>query len=62
MNNSIFPTIGEGELTKREYFAAEAMKGLLSGADYDSPESCVHIAVEHADALIKELNKEGGKK
>jgi hypothetical protein len=43
-------------LTKREYFAAMAMQGLLAlgGVVYQSP---VKSAVEYADALIEELNK-----
>jgi hypothetical protein len=43
-------------LTKREYFAAMAMQGLLSlgGVIY---QSTVKSAVEYADDLIEELNK-----
>ena len=43
-------------LTKREYFAAMALQGLLSlgGVVYQSTEKS---AVEAADALIEELNK-----
>jgi hypothetical protein len=43
-------------LTKREYFAAMALQGLLAlgGVVYQSP---VKSAVEYADALIEELNK-----
>ena len=44
-------------LTKREYFAAMAMQGLLS-ADKDfmmKIEDTVRCAVSHADALLKEL-------
>ena len=43
-------------LTKREYFAAMAMQGLLSGPR----ESYIHLASESvmiADALIKALNE-----
>jgi hypothetical protein len=45
------------ELTKREYFAAMAMQGLL--ADYESEyiEDYSKYAVKLADALIEELNK-----
>ena len=44
-------------LTKREYFAAMAMQGLL--ADYESEyiEDYSKYAVKLADALIEELNK-----
>lgn len=43
-------------LTKREYFAAMALQGLLAqgGIVY---QSSVKSAVEYADALIDELNK-----
>ena len=46
-------------LTKREYFAALAMQGLLAGADYQAPlyELCCQ-SVDVADALINELNKQ----
>ena len=45
-------------LTKREYFAAAALQGLM--ADYYNAEgmrSIAEIAVEVADALLAELNK-----
>ncbi|MGB5972696.1 MAG: hypothetical protein WBG38_05230 [Nodosilinea sp.] len=43
-------------LTKREYFAAMAMQGLLaSGADLNSS-ALACDAVEHADKLVKYLN------
>ncbi len=43
-------------LTKREYFAATAMQGILANgeADYDP----ILWAVGYADRLIVELNKE----
>ena len=53
----------EGGLTKREYFAAKAMQGFcsLSGDDVEKynlrPENVAAMAVSHADALIKELEK-----
>lgn len=48
-------------LSKREYFAAKAMQGLLS-CDYvgnvgKSGEEVANMAIEYADALINELNK-----
>lgn len=44
-------------LTKREYFASQALKGLLS-KPYDDPKmKNVINAVKYADLLIEELNK-----
>lgn len=43
-------------LTKREYFAAMAMQGMLS--DPERYGVIAKGAVKFADALIKELNKE----
>ncbi len=43
-------------LTKREYFAAMAMQGLLASGDYT--QDIAHSSVECADALISELNKQ----
>jgi len=47
-------------LTKREYFAGLAMQGILS---YDgqggSPELYAKNAVQFAEALLKELEKDG---
>ena len=47
-------------LTKREKFAESAMKGLCVGyADHSlSKKDLVELAVEFADALIEELDKE----
>jgi len=50
-------------LTKREYFAAMAMQGILSNAEayrnHPSPgEYIIRNAIEYADELIKELNTE----
>jgi len=50
-------------LTKREYFAGLAMQGIVSQdadfikATYDKGYSIASMAVEQADALIKELSK-----
>ena len=55
-NGEIFSTRG---LTKREYFAAMAMQGILSshvGNDYGY-EELADYAIDQADALIIELNK-----
>jgi hypothetical protein len=51
LNNHPSPWIG---LTKREYFAAMAMQGLLSNPNTIFE---THYAVIIADALIAELNK-----
>lgn len=51
---------GSDGLTKREYFAARAMQGLLSNSMYSydvTTRSCSKLAVEQADALIAELNR-----
>lgn len=51
-------------LTKREYFASEALAGLLGNYEAFGPifqgneEGLAEKAVGLADALIKELNKE----
>lgn len=47
-----------GGLTKREYFAAMALQGLSSYAFSTNFSEAASLAVQHADALIKELNKE----
>jgi hypothetical protein len=70
---SAFPTSAEiyGGLTKRELFAAMAMQGMLGqpdDVDDEWPEGVAtfeeilhhqsNVAVQYADALIKELAKE----
>ena len=48
------------ELTKREYFAAMAMQGILSSQTedwYADPSGTAKMAVQLADALIEKLNK-----
>ncbi len=62
-----FPAIGAGKefykgLTKREYFAAMAMQGILSSRELQivlSLDKCsfTEFAVKQADDLINELNK-----
>jgi hypothetical protein len=50
----------EPGLTKREYFAAIAMQGLLAAANPEVFMGTISLAaeaVERADALIAELNK-----
>lgn len=61
--------IRETGLTKREYFAAMAMQGMLSNSKESDPSSewvlsyatrheIAKMSVEQADALVAELNKE----
>jgi hypothetical protein len=49
-------------LTKREYFAAAALQGILAHLEIGNPKYSYTLvaieAVQFADALIKELNKE----
>jgi len=46
-------------LTKREYFAAKAMQGLVTVIHHtDRPYNVAKEAVMTADALIEELNKQ----
>jgi hypothetical protein len=57
-----FAKYGEGAhqkgLTKREYFAGLAMQGMLSNPEtYGDREIMMQVAVENADALLKELHK-----
>lgn len=49
----------EDGLTKREYFAALAMQGLCAnpGCGVTGPSKIAEWAVEQADKLIEELNK-----
>jgi hypothetical protein len=48
----------EEGLTKREYFAAMALQGVLSQSQFlINSEKFAKFAVEAADALIAELNK-----
>ena len=61
-NDLIYPvrkidTINYTGLTKREYFAAMALQGLLAkyGSDYQVQNA--KEAIYWADALIEELNK-----
>ena len=63
MNNGDLPamTVGIGNfqgLSKREYFAAIAMQGMLACADewYDN-EYCARYALKQADCLLAELEK-----
>jgi len=56
-------TESEGGLTKREFFATQALVGLVQRSQYRDREliempSIANIAVQFADALIEALNKE----
>lgn len=49
-------------LTKREYFAAMALQGILAGNEINrtgrkTPYSIAELATSYADALINALNK-----
>lgn len=44
-------------LTKREYFAAMALQGLLANASHSRNPIHAHDAVQFADAIIKALNE-----
>jgi len=67
-NQQAFASEGSGAiehsgLTKREYFAAMAMQGLIGNNESmknleASGTNFIEIAVQAADALIAELNKE----
>lgn len=60
-----------GGLTKREYFAACAMQGLLAGLGIVEeagdlkglvmPKEAAQVSVNYADALLAELSKTEGK-
>ena len=54
------PTVGYG-LTKREYFAAMAMQGFLANSYSTRNSQLAELAVNQADSLIEELNKESVK-
>ena len=68
-NDPINPTFGydqlhlnvevkDNGLTKREYFAAMAMQGLLANPNPGSVEKCAVMAAEAATYLINVLNKQ----
>lgn len=61
-NDCVYPQISgkpyDDSLTKREYFAALAMSGLIAGAEFNpTADELAEHSVLIADALIKELNK-----
>lgn len=51
-------TVAQKGLTKREYFAAHALQGLLSGG-FNIHEDAGKIAVQFADDTLKALENEG---
>jgi hypothetical protein len=60
MNNANEPAMPM--LTKREYFAAMAMQGLLSNSNYDIHENgafdfVAEDAISFADAVLKQLEE-----
>jgi hypothetical protein len=55
-NNYAFADAVQNGLTKREYYAARAMQGLAHVPAIDA-KATARAAVEHADALIAELEK-----
>jgi hypothetical protein len=54
-----FPSVGTG-LTKREYFAAKALQGILADTSCVDMEDACDAAVCAADMLILELNRKDG--
>ena len=54
---SQYSTYERRGLTKREYFAAIAMQGILSSKIQTDSVFVANYAVEYADALIEALNK-----
>ena len=52
-----FDNYAESGLSKREYFAAMALQGLLSGNKHADLVLSAKTAVDAADYLIKELNR-----
>ena len=61
MNNSNKPAhpndwVGDG-LTKREYFAAMAMQGILAHGTREKAEAAAFTAMIFADELLKQLSK-----
>jgi len=48
---------GARGLTKREYFAGQALAGLLANPAYVDYTTLAQSAVEDADALLAELDK-----
>ena len=56
-NNLVFPVNDQIGLTKREYFAALAMQGILASAPGWRKDEAAQFSLGYADALIAELSK-----
>lgn len=52
-----FPAYTGGGMSLREYYAGQAMKGLLAGGSFKNAEKIAEQAVEFADVLVKQLAK-----
>lgn len=50
--------MSEEQKAKRTMLAAMAMQGIISNTSEEDPNQIAEFAVEHADALIKELEKD----
>ena len=65
---SAFPIVTANDvystgISKREYFAAKALQGILANTDHNGKYSeYAKDAVKHADALLAELSKTEGSK
>ena len=58
----VYPTInGDEGISMREYFAAAALQGIISNGGYSNEKRAAELAVDFADALINELNKQDDK-
>ena len=57
MNQPTLPTDTMAAMTIREYYAGLAMQGLIAQNMWYK-EDAVKMAVEYADALIKQLNQQ----
>lgn len=55
-----FEPVAYTGLTKREQFAMAAMQGFAANGGYAAPSDAAHDAVKWADALLAELDKDGG--
>ena len=55
-DDKAYPSANNPGLTKREYFAAMALQGVIASQPYDDLNYSAGYAVYAADSLIKELN------